>query len=127
MSDSNPFLILDQPCDTAVAWVVRQVNGAGLQVLRTFDLRVARFVQPECPCPHHGTDQCDCRYVVLLIYGSNVQPVSLVAHSHDGKTWISLVDTPQQRADPHLETTIRQTLALQNIPSLEQAGWTHAS
>jgi hypothetical protein len=89
-----------------------------LQVLRTFELQLARLALTECPCPHHGTDQCDCQMVVLLVYGDRSQPVSLVAHSHDGKTWFSLVDTPQQRADPHLEATIRQALALPGIAPL---------
>lgn len=110
MSDAFPFLILEQPCNEAATWVIRQVSGAGLQALRTFDLQDARHDAAECPCPHHGTDQCDCQMVVLLIYGSDYQPASLVAHSHDGKTWFSLVDTPQQRADPRLQRAILQAL-----------------
>jgi hypothetical protein len=124
---SDTFLILEQPCDEAMAWVVRQVNGAGLQVLRTFDLQVARLAHTECPCPHHGTEQCDCQMVVLLLFADNYRPISLVAHSHDGKTWFSLVNTPQQRADPRLEATIRQALAPQTIAHLNQAQWSHAT
>lgn len=127
MIDSYPFLILEQPCDEAIAWITRQVNGAGLQIMRTFDLQAARHDPADCPCPHHGTDQCDCQMVVLLVYGDDHQPVSLVAHSHDGKTWFSLVDTPQQRADPRLEATIRQTLAPQAITPSNQAQWSHAT
>ena len=103
---SDTFLIMEKPCDEAMAWVMRQANAAGLQVLRTFDLQMARLAHSECPCPHHGTDQCDCQMVVLLVYADSYRPISLVAHSHDGKTWFSLVNTPQQRADPRLEATI---------------------
>jgi hypothetical protein len=117
---SDTFLILEQPCDEAMAWVVSQASGAGLQVLRTFDLQMARLAHCECPCPHHGTNQCDCQMVVLLVYGDQYQPISLVAHSHDGKTWLSLVNTPQQRADPRLEATIRQVITPQSISSLNQ-------
>lgn len=124
---SDTFLLLEKPCDEAIAWVVRQINGAGLQVLRTFDLQVARLTHAECPCPYHGTDQCDCQMIVLLVYGDHYQPISLVAHSHDGSTWFSLVDTPQQRADPRLEATIRQALNPQSVSSLNQARWSHAS
>jgi len=123
----DPFLILEKPYDEAMSWVVHRVSGAGLQVMRTFDLQVARLGHSECPCPHHGTDQCDCQMVVLLVYADNYQPVSLVAHSHDGKTWFTLVDTPQQRADPRLETAIRQALTTQSIPYLNQGGWSQAS
>ena len=127
MSDSYPFLILEGPCDEAIAWVVSQVSTAGLQVMRTFDLQAARHDPANCPCPHHGTEQCDCQMVVLLVYGDDYQPVSLVAHCHDGKTWFSLVDTPQQRADPHLERAIRQALPVGSIPPIGQDHWSHAS
>src|SRR3972149_11902275 len=110
MSDSSPFLILEQPCDDAINWVARQIGNAGLQVVRTFDLHVARHTHANCPCPHHGTDQCDCQMVVLLVYGSDRQPVSIVAHGHNGQTWFSVVDPPQQRADPRLEAAIRLAL-----------------
>jgi hypothetical protein len=65
--------------------------------------------------------------VVLLVYGDHYRPISLVAHSHDGNTWISLVDTPQQRADPYLEGAIRQALEQQSTSSLDQLRWSHAS
>ena len=132
---SDTFLILEQPSDEAVAWVIHQVNEAGLQVLRTFDLQMARLAHTECTCPQHGTDQCDCQMVVLLVYGGHIQPISLVAHSYDGKTWISLVNTPQQRADPRLEASIRQVLASslrsevitpQDVSSLNQVRLSHA-
>ena len=127
MSDSYPFLTLEQPSNDAIAWVVRQVSGVGLQVVRTFDLQVARHDSADCPCPHHGTDQCDCQMVVLLVYGDDYQPISLVAHSYDGRTWFSLVDTPQQRADPRLERAIRQALRMESIPPMGQEHWSHAS
>ena len=127
MSYSYPFLTLEQPCNEAIAWVVSQVSGVGLQVVRTFDLQVARHDPADCPCPHHGTDRCDCQMVVLLVYGDDFQPISLIAHSHDGRTWFSLVDTPQQRADPRLERAIRQALPDESIPPMGQVDWSHAS
>ena len=124
---SDAFLILEQSYVEAIAWVVHQCSGVGLQVVRTFDLKDARHAHTECPCPHHGTDQCDCQMVVLLVYGDNYRPISLVVHSHDGNTWFSLVDTPQQRADPRLEMSIRQALEPQSTSSLDQPRWSHAS
>ena len=124
---SDTFLILEQPCNEAIAWITRQVSGAGLQVMRTFDLQVARHDPADCPCPHHGTDQCDCQMVVLLVYGDDYQPISLVAHSYDGRTWFSLVDTPQQRADPRLERAIRQALPVESISPIGQVHSSHAS
>src|SRR5512139_1017449 len=89
MSEAYPFLILEQPCNEAIAWITRQMSEEGLQVLRTFDLKAARPDPADCPCPHHGTDQCDCQMVVLLVYADGCQPISLVAHSHEGNTWFS--------------------------------------
>jgi hypothetical protein len=65
--------------------------------------------------------------VVLLIYGSDRQPVSIVAHGYNGQTWFSVVDTPQQRADPHLETAIRQALAPHIIAPTNHASLSHAT
>lgn len=131
MSDSSPFLILDQPCDAAIDWVSRQIAGAGLEVVRTFDLHEARSKRSDahasCPCPHHGTDQCDCQMVVLLVYGSSYQPVSLVAHGYNGQTWFSVVDTPQQRADPRLEAVIRRALTPQFLSPFGLENLPHAT
>jgi len=134
MSDSSPFLILEQPCDDAINWVARQIDRAGLHVVRTFDLLVARQTQASCPCPHHGTEQCDCQMVVLLVYGTGGytpsigQPISIVAHGYDGQTWFSVVDTPQQRADPRLEAAIRQALVPHiSATLLNQESQPHAS
>ena len=127
MSDIYPFLILDQPCNEAIAWVTRLVSEVGLQVMRTFDLQDARHNPANCRCPHHGTDLCDCQMVVMLVYGEDYQPVSLVAHSNNGRTWLSLVDTPQQRADLRLERAIRQALLIKDIPTLEQVHLSHES
>jgi hypothetical protein len=118
MSDNSPFLILEQACGDAVGWISEQFTNAGLQVVRTFDLQVARQTSVDCPCPHHGTDQCDCQMVVLLVYRTSHQPISIVAHGYDGQTWFSMVDTPQQRADPHLEAAIRHALVSQILPSI---------
>lgn len=110
MDDSVLFLVLDKPCDDAIQWVWEQLLQAGLQVMRTFDLKVARSTHQDCTCPNHGTQLCDCQMVVLLIYAGSRQPLSLVAHGHDDHTWFYVVNTPQQRADPHLEIAVRQTL-----------------
>jgi len=65
--------------------------------------------------------------VVLLVYGSERQPVSILAHGYNGQTWFSVVDTPQQRADPRLEAAIRQALVPHiSATSLNQASQSHA-
>jgi hypothetical protein len=110
MSSTFPLIIMDQACEDAISWVIHELTESGLQISRTFDIKAAQHMNAGCPCPHHGTGSCDCRMVVLLVYSGNRPPVSLVAHGYNDRTWLYLVDTPQQRADPHLEVTIRQAL-----------------
>jgi len=127
MNDTYPFLSVEGPCEEAVSWVVQQASSAGLRIVRSFDLKVARQAHTDCPCPHHGTKQCDCQMIVMLIYGGDHQPISLVAHGYEGKTWFSLVDTPQQRADPGLEATIRQALMPHSTPRFDPVNTAHAT
>jgi len=125
MINTAPFLMLEQPYDQALAWVTRQMTSLSLQVMVTFDLQVARHAHTECPCPHHGTEACDCRLNVLLVYGQGSKPISLIVHGYEGRTWFSLVDTPQQPADPQLGAAIRKVL-LPAIP-LTPEGLGHAA
>ncbi|HUV26627.1 MAG TPA: hypothetical protein VMW34_04605 [Anaerolineales bacterium] len=128
MSENSPFLYLEQSCDEAVDWVRRQLINIHLNVVRTFDLQIARHAHDSCPCPHHGTEQCDCQMVVLLVYGNDRHPVSIVAHGYNCQTWFSMVDTPQQRADPRTEEAIRMVLVPHITATLlNQAGLSHAS
>jgi predicted alpha/beta-hydrolase family hydrolase len=127
MNDKSPFLIIVQSYDEALAWVTHRLSSVGLQVMRTFDLQAARHAHTDCPCPHHGTEQCDCQMVVLLVYGSDDRPISMVAHSFDGRTTFSLVDTPQQRADPHLEAAIMRALLTQSLAPSDQLNLSHAT
>jgi hypothetical protein len=112
--------MVEQHCGDAIDWMIRQMSRTDLLVMRTFDLHAARNADANCPCPHHGTTDCDCQMVVLLVYAggrttsSEQRPVSIVAHGYNGQTWFSMVDTPQQRADQHLEAAIRQALLPQN-------------
>jgi hypothetical protein len=126
MSDNNPFLMREQPCDVAVAWLADRVSKAGMSVMRTFDLQVARHAQMDCPCPHHGTDQCDCQMVVFLVYTDNQGPITIIAHGYSGQTWFSIVDTPQQRADPQLEATIRRLVESPLMHSIKLENKAHA-
>lgn len=110
MSYSTPFLFVNKPCDEAVAEVVQQLALSNLQVLRTFDFQISGINSTQCTCPYHGTDRCDCQFVVLLVYQDKLRPTSLVVHGQDGKTWFALVDSPEQRAVPRSIAAIRKAL-----------------
>jgi hypothetical protein len=126
MSQSRLLLSLYRPCDEALLWADQQFKAAGMLSMQTFDLKVARSAQAYCTCPHHGTDDCTCQVVFLLVYNSQSQtgnelekpPVTLEVHGHDDQTWFYIVDNAQQRADPRMEACIRKTL----IPNLEDSG-----
>jgi hypothetical protein len=92
INQNRPILYLQQPCDDAVPYFMERIQQSGLQVIRTFDLHDTRMVDTACSCPHHGTVQCDCQMVVLLVYGKDNQPASLVVHGYNGQTWFSLVE-----------------------------------
>lgn len=125
---TQPFA-LERPCGDAVSQVVEALSNNGLVVTQSFDLRVATssFVRvaelvgqehfrtllsipDDCVCPKHGTTGCDCQMVVMLVYGKAAAPATLVAHGHDGHTWLSLANTPEQRPDPALAAMITQVL-----------------
>ena len=113
MNSFSPFFSADRPYDEVLPWLKQQLSGVGLCVMQTFDLRLTTSVQQgQCTCPHHGTDQCDCQMVVLLVYGSGPEPASLILHGNDGHTWLSLVDQPAHRPDTKIVNTIQQALEI---------------
>ena len=119
MSTLMPFLVLDQTCDQVLVWVSQQLTSASFRVVQTFDLQVARLAHPDCPCPHHGTNACNCQMVVLLIYGTQDDPATLVIHGQDGRSWVSLAGPVGKRFNQHLEVVVRRALIphISNIPS----------
>jgi hypothetical protein len=119
------FQVLEQSCEETISWVTQRLEDIGFRVMVTFDLRIARISHTDCPCPHHGTEQCNCQLNVLLVYKAGSNPVTLLVHGHDGSTWLSLVNTPQQPVDPRLEAQIRKNLSIP--PPLVQEEKSHAA
>jgi hypothetical protein len=110
MNALPPSLSLNASCEESLVWLQRRLPVAGLRVVQTFDLQAARLTLHDCPCPRHGTSECDCQMVVLLVYGSTADPATLILHGNDGQTWLSLVSTLTQHPDPLLRSTIEQAL-----------------
>jgi hypothetical protein len=92
MDGSTGIFFVNAPCNEALLRVRRSLERVGLRALETFDLQVARSSGSECTCPHHGTAECDCQMIVLLIYGEGTTPAALMLHGSDGRTWVSLPD-----------------------------------
>ncbi len=105
-----PFLSVNQPCDETSQWTKMQLSQANLRAVQTFDLHAARSGLHDCACPNHGTEECDCQMVVLLVYGKNTEPETLILHGNDGQTWLSIAETPNQKKNTDTETAIRNAL-----------------
>ncbi len=110
----TPFFSADRLYNELLPWLRQRLSLAGLRVMQTFDLNTARMNLEDCPCPHHGTDQCDCQMIVLLVYGNAAEPETLIMHGNEGHTWLSLVNTPGQHADSALQKTIENALRTTN-------------
>lgn len=109
----SPFLSTDYPCSEALRRVSQQLKEAGLRTVQTFDLHSAITGAQGCSCPHHGTEECDCQLVVLLVYGAAADPETLILHGNSKQTWISLADTIIQNPNPQLQITIQKALGQQ--------------
>ena len=110
MSALMPFMVVDEACGSVLARVSEELIRMGFRIAQTFDLQVARLAHPDCPCPHHGTDECNCQMVVLLVYRTDRVPATLVVHGQDRRSWLSLVNQAGQRTDSQLEGAIRRAL-----------------
>ena len=106
----SPFLSVNCPCDETLRWAKKRLSRAGLRAMQTFDLHTARAALRNCPCPHHGTKECDCQMVILLVFGQAEEPATLLLHGNGGKTWLSITDEPRQRADSKLLAGIKRAL-----------------
>ena len=86
--------------ETATRRVTDALVRRGFRVLRSFDLRSAVTGHHACSCPHHGTDQCTCQYVVLLAYGPAGAPIVITAHGRDAVTEVQIVEDANAPSDP---------------------------
>lgn len=110
MSALIPFLAVDKPGAEVQAWIHQQLTDAGLRVVQTFDLQVARLAHTDCTCPHHGMADCDCQLTVLLVYQQDDEPSSLVIHSRDGCTEVSFGSSVAPQIDAQLEQLLEHLL-----------------
>jgi hypothetical protein len=117
MNSTSLFVTVERPCEETISWAIQLLKNAGLRVISTFDLREARHSHPDCPCPNHGTEACDCQMSILLIYHGTQPPEALLVHSFHETTWLYLVDTPEQPVNHALDSLIRKILS-QPIPDL---------
>lgn len=116
------MLTLDCSSEAAVRWTTKALSQADLLVTTSFDLRTARAAHSECACPHHGTADCDCQMVVLLVYERDALPATLLIHSSNGCSWLSLTDSPGQRPTASLRAAISKVLLPESSSSTFRCG-----
>jgi len=125
----NNSLLFDCNGETAAQAATDSLTRRDFRVVRSFDLRSAMAAHAGCECPHHGTAQCTCQFVVLLIYGdpsagSGGAPVVITAHSRDAQAQVQIVrptgmlrDDANSRPDPRLVEQVMAALTVQAVLS----------
>ena len=116
---SSPFLSINRSCDETLKWSKEQLTQAGLRPVQTFDLHTARLSLHDCPCPNHGTDECDCQMVILLVYGEADKPETLILHGNEITTWLSITNNIVSNATESVTECILNTLVGQKIANPE--------
>jgi hypothetical protein len=126
----NNSLLFDCNGETAAQAATDSLTRRDFRVVRSFDLRSAMAAHAGCECPHHGTAQCTCQFVVLLIYGdpstgpalslskgSGGAPVVITAHSRGAQAQVQVVrptgmlrDDANSRPDPRLVEQVMAAL-----------------
>lgn len=104
MSIQTPYLTLSEPFDEMLSWATQQLKDLGFQVEQTFDLKVARQSHVGCTCPHHGTEQCSCQMVVLLVRNQGSEPTTMVLHGNDKQTNFTIVKQMDKQPNHNLES-----------------------
>jgi len=117
MYQTIPLIDFTGDCRTAVDLITESLTSEDLQVVRSFDLQVARTAHSNCTCPNHGTNQCNCQLVVLLVYKQDKLTVTLIVHGRDGETHLSYVEHPNQHPDSIMVAIIRHALPLKSHPT----------
>lgn len=107
-------LTLASSCEQTIAMLISTMALHGIRLERSFDLRTALHDQPACPCPHHGTAQCTCQYVVLLAYEevASAPPAVLTVHECDSITRVhAATGQPGERLSWPLLAALDEALA----------------
>ena len=107
MSES---LLLDGDGEAAARAATEGLTRRGLQVVRSFDLRTAREAHSDCACPYHGTAECTCQYVVLLVYDASGGLAVLTLHGRDAQSRAQIVRDAYNRPEASLVELILAAL-----------------
>lgn len=82
----QPILVVNQACDCTVAQVTEQFKSAGYAVVQSFDLLSAMDART----------QCTCQMIILLVYGKDGPPATVILDGNDVSTSIFLENEPER-------------------------------
>ena len=82
----QPILVVNQACDCTVTQVTEQFMSAGYAVVQSFDLLSAMDART----------RCICQLVVLLVYGKDGPPATVILDGNDISTSIFLENEPER-------------------------------
>ena len=88
----KPLSVVDVQCSKFVGPLKTAFSEAGLWSFQSFDLQSTRALHEDCTCEYHGTSQCTCELVVLLVYRALGDPITLVLDGRDGQTFVFIVE-----------------------------------
>jgi len=94
--------------------ITHLLEADGLRVICSFDFQAACSSFDMNICPDHGETPCDCQMVVLLVYGADSRPLSLVVHGHNGRVQVGIKEE-QGDADRAFESRVNRLLDTNNI------------
>ncbi len=97
IAGSQPLIVLDTDCHSAVLTLSTGLLAAGYQVIQSFDLHSAMTSVNGHQC---GPDSCQCQMVVLLVYAQDDAPVILICNGENTQTMVHLVNSPNQPVSP---------------------------
>lgn len=97
-------LTVQQPFDQIIRSLTGHLEQRNLQAQISFNACLAQ-VESGGHCPHHGQEQCNCRYAVLLIYSQDqLDYRTITIYGRDEIVWLTLIwqpTHPGQNAEAH--------------------------
>ncbi len=117
---NQPFICVQQDCDSVVAQVTTALESAGYFVMQSFDLHTAMQPLSGCAC---AQDACSCQMVVLLVYAQDGPPATLIFDSDETRTSVYLVDSPTHTAQPVWTGRLPQLLPEPLFPADSIISW----
>lgn len=116
---------VEKNCNLVIEEIIQNLTQINLSVVESFDLQEARANHSQCACPHHGTDKCACQLAVLLVYGEDAEPASLMVHGNEERTEISIINSPGQTIKPAMKSKILLALQPKYMPMSQLGSQTY--